>query len=202
MRIYGLTGGIGSGKSTVAEVLKAHGATVIDADELARAVVEPGQPAYDLIRGRWPQVFRLDGSLDRKKLGDIVFGDPEQRAALNGIVHPRIAEESARLTQAAEARGEPLVFYEAALLVENGLADAFDGLIVVSVPEKVQVARVCVRDHVSESAARARMAAQLPLQEKVKRATWVIDNSGSVEQTQRATMELLKTLRALSGPTS
>jgi dephospho-CoA kinase len=199
MKVFGLTGGIGSGKSTVAQAFRALGGTVIDADELARVVVQPGKPAWQDIERRWPQVIQSDGTLDRKKLGDIVFADPEQRAVLNAITHPRIGEETARLTQEAEARGEPLVFYEAALLVENGLADAFDGLIVVTAPEGVQVARVCARDHVSEAAARARIGAQLPLQEKVKRATWVIENSGPVNETVQRATELFKKLRSEAG---
>lgn len=196
MKIYGLTGGIASGKSTVARALRALGATVIDADELARVVVEPGKPAYDEIKRRWPPVISADGTLDRKKLGDIVFADAGARAELNAITHPRIGEETARRTQEAAERGEPLVFYEAALLVENGLAEAFDGLIVVSAPESVQLARLRGRDSLGEEAARARIASQLPLAEKVKRATWIIDNAGGPEQTMTDVESLYRKLQA------
>jgi dephospho-CoA kinase len=199
VKIFGLTGGIASGKSTVARTLRELGATVIDADELARVVVEPGKPAYNEIKARWPDVIGADGLLDRKKLGDIVFSDAASRAELNGMTHPRIAEESARRTQEAEARGEPLAFYEAALLVENGLAEAFDGLIVVTVPDELQVARLRERDKVGEAPARARIAAQLPLAEKVRRATWVIDNSGPAGQTKREVEQLYGELKRLSG---
>lgn len=198
MKIFGLTGGIASGKSTAAKTFRALGATVIDADELARIVVEPGKPAYQEIRARWPAVFAVDGTIDRKKLGDIVFSDAAARAELNAMTHPRIAEESARRTREAEERGEPFVLYEAALLVENGLAEAFDGLVVVTVPDDVQVARLRGRDAVGEAPARARIAAQLPLAEKVKVATWVIDNGGSAEQTTQAVTRLYGELQRLA----
>lgn len=195
MKVFGLTGGIASGKSSVARTLRALGATVIDADEIARVVVEPGRQAWEEIRALWPQVIAPDGTLDRKKLGDIIFSDPSARAQLNAITHPRIGEESARRMEEAETRGEPLVFQEAALLVENGLAEAFDGLIVVTVSPDEQLRRLCVRDQIGEAPARARIAAQLPLSEKVKRATWVIDNSGSPEQTAQAVERLYRQLR-------
>ncbi len=195
MKVYGLTGGIASGKSTVAKALKALGATVVDADELARIVVEPGRPAYDAIRLRWPQAIGPGGVLDRKKLGDIVFGDAAQRAELNAITHPRIAEEGAHRLEEAKARGESVAFYEAALLVEGGLAEAFDGLIVVTVPEEVQVARLRSRDDIGDAPARARIGAQLPLAEKVKRATWVIDNSASPDETIKTAQQLYRQLR-------
>jgi len=192
--VYGLTGGISSGKSTVAKVLRELGATVIDADLLARDVVAPGQPALEEIRAQWPAVISADGSLDRKKLADIVFSDAESRARLNGIVHPRIAMESARLMGEARERGEKLVFYEAALIVENNLDQGMDGLVVVTVPDNVQIARLKSRDGLSEPAARARVAAQLPLARKVERATHVLDNSGPVESTREATRSLYRRL--------
>jgi dephospho-CoA kinase len=196
VKIYGLTGGIASGKSSVARTLRALGATVIDADELARYVVEPGRPAYDEIKAHWPETIGADGVLDRKKLGDIVFGDASARAQLNAITHPRIAEETARRTEEAASRGEPLVFYEAALLVENGLAEAFDGLIVVTVSEETQLARLRARDEIGEAPARARIASQLPLSAKAKQATWIIDNNGSAENTRLAAQNLYRELLA------
>lgn len=195
MKVYGLTGGIASGKSSIARQFRALGVTVVDADELARLVVEPGQPAYGEIRQRWPQVIGKDGAIDRKALGDIVFADAPQRAELNAMVHPRVAEESARRISDADERGQPMAMYEAALLVENGMADAFDGLIVVSVPEDVQVARLRARDRIAEAPARARIAAQLPLGRKVERATWVIDNGGTAEETAKQVNRLFAQLR-------
>jgi dephospho-CoA kinase len=196
VKLYGLTGGIASGKSTVARILRELGATVIDADLLAREVVEPGQPAFEEIRATWPEVIGADGRIDRAKLGEIVFSSAAERAILNGITHPRIGEESARRTQEAEARGEPLAFYEAALIVENRLDEGLDGLVVVSVPEALQLARLKARDGLSEAAARARVAAQLPLAEKVRRATHVIDNGGTPAQTRAAVERLYETLLA------
>ncbi len=196
MKLYGLTGGIASGKSTVARFLRELGATVIDADQLAREVVEPGEPAYQEIRARWPEVIGDDGALDRAKLGAIVFSDPAARAQLNAITHPRIGERSAALVEEASRRGEPLAFYEAALLVENGLAGAFDGLVVVTVSEETQLARLMARDRSTESAARARIAAQLPLSAKTARATDIIDNSGSERETRAAIEALYRRLVA------
>lgn len=199
VKIYGLTGGIASGKSTVAALLRRHGITVVDADAVARDVVAPGKPALEDIRARWPQVVGPDGTLDRKALGDIVFTDPQARRALEAITHPRIAEESGRRLQEAAERGEPLAFYEAALLVENGLAGGFDGLVVVSVPAAVQLERLRRRDGLDEPAARARIAAQLPLSEKVKQATHVIDNTGTPDETRERTEALLASLLAGTG---
>lgn len=202
MKIYGLTGGIASGKSTVARILRDLGATVIDADQLARDVVEPGQPAWEEIRTRWPEVIDSDGRLDRKRLGEIVFADPQQRRELEQITHPRIAERSATLLQEAMARGEPLAFYEAALIVENGLDAGMNGLVVVSAPREVQKSRLMARDGIDHAAAEARLKAQLPLEEKVRRATHVIDNSGPPEETRRATETLYHRLLDEAGSTT
>lgn len=194
MKIYGLTGGIASGKSSVARILREQGLTVVDADLLARQVVEKGSPGFSEIQKRWPSVVAADGDLDRRALGAIVFSDPEARKELEQITHPRIAAESARLFQAAAERGEALAFYEAALLVENGLADNFSGLVVVSVPEDVQLHRLMERDGMSEEASRARIQAQLPLSDKLQKATHVIDNSQSREKTQAQTLALIREL--------
>lgn len=194
MKLYGLTGGIASGKSTVARALRSLGATVVDADQLAREVVAPGQPALEDIRARWPQVVAADGTLDRKALGAVVFADPEARAELEAITHPRIAARSAELLGDARDRGEPVAFYEAALLVEKGLDAGFDGLIVVSAPEAVQVQRLMTRDALDEASARQRLAAQAPLARKLERATDVVDNAGNLEQTQAQVEALWKKL--------
>ena len=190
-RVFGLTGGIASGKSTVARNLRELGAAVVDADLLARQVVEPGRPAYhEIVEAFGREVLAPDGTLDRKKLGDWVFADEERRRRLNAITHPRIAAAAQEETARHLAAGAPVVFYEAALLVENGLHHHLDGLVVVSAPEDVQRARLRARDGLDEDAARARLAAQLPLQEKLKVATHVIDNAGPPEAT-RAQVERL-----------
>lgn len=184
-RVIGLTGGIASGKSTVADMLRALGAHIIDADQLARRVVEPGTPALaELVARFGADILQPDGTLDRKRLGDIVFADPEARQALNRITHPRIAAASQEAIARLAAAGVDPIVYEAALIVENQLYTWMQGLIVVSVPPEVQLARLMARDGLTEDAARARLAAQLPLADKVAVADHVIDNSGSLDDTR------------------
>ena len=194
-RVFGLTGGIASGKSTVARMLTELGAPVVDADLLARKVVEPGQPAHqEIVAAFGAEVLTADGTIDRKRLADLVFADEGRRRRLNAITHPRIAEAAQAETARHLAAGAPLVFYEAALLVENGLHHALDGLVVVSAPDEVQLARLRARDGLDEAAARARLAAQLPLAEKLKVATHVIDNAGDRAATQSQVERLYHTL--------
>jgi dephospho-CoA kinase len=199
VRTFGLTGNIGSGKSTVARILVEKGIPVVDADQLAREVVLSGTPALAEIAARFPGVVSPQGVLDRKALGARVFADEGERRALNAIVHPRIAERSAaRMAQLAEA-GTELAIYEAALVVENGLHEALDGLIVVVAPEAVQLARLLARDGMTAEEARARIAAQLPQERKVALADFVIDNSGSREALVAQVEELLPRLRQGGG---
>ena len=180
MRIVGLTGGIASGKSTVARMLAAKGVPVVDADAIAREVVEPGRPALAAIAARWPAVVR-DGRLDRQALGAIVFADPVEREALEAIVHPAIATEVAARMAALARTGTPRAVYEAALLVEAGLDRDLDALVVVALSEEEQVRRLVARDGMPEAEARARVAAQAPLSEKLARADYVIENSGDLD---------------------
>ena len=183
MRVFGLTGGIASGKSAVAARFRERGVPVIDADAVAREVVAPGSEAVALVAAELGKdVIAADGSLDRKKVAAAVFGDEKKLARFNAIMHPRIAARSAARAAELGARGEPLACYEAALLVENGLADAFRPLVVVSAPLEVQVARAARRDATDEAAVRARIAAQLPLDEKVRAADVVVRNDGSLEE--------------------
>jgi dephospho-CoA kinase len=165
-------------------MFKELGAVVVDADQLAREVVAPGQPALDEIRERFgPEMITPEGTLDRVKMGELVFSDHGARRLLNAIVHPRVAEASRDAIASHAAAGAEVVLYEAALLVENGIHRGLDGLIVVSAPEEVQLARVRERDGLDERDARARVAAQLPLEDKIAAADYVIDNSGSLEHT-------------------
>ena len=194
MRVWGLTGNIGSGKSTVARLLAARGVPVIDADQVARDVVEPGRPALREIAARWPDVIAKDGSLDRKALASVVFADPGERERLNHMLHPRIAEEVSTRMGALAGAGHPAAVYEAALIVENGLHQGLDGLIVVTAPEAVQIARLRLRDAMTDAEARARIAAQLPQAEKVRHATFVIENAGSEEDLARQVDTLLEKL--------
>jgi dephospho-CoA kinase len=195
-RVIGLTGGIASGKSLVARILRELGVPVIDADELARAVVAPGQPAFaEIVRAFGPSAVAPDGSLDRRQVAAIAFADPEKRRALNAATHPRIAQLAQAETARLRAAGEPIVIYEAALLVENGLHRVLDGLIVVKADPEQQLARAVARDREGEAAARARIASQLPLADKLAAATHVIDNSGPPEETRRQVARLVEELR-------
>ncbi|HZF52207.1 MAG TPA: dephospho-CoA kinase [Polyangiaceae bacterium] len=192
LHLFGLTGGLASGKSTVAARFRARGLPVIDADELAREVVRPGSEGNEaVVQAFGPSVRLPDGSLDRPRLAGIVFGDPEKRRLLNSLLHPRIGALTAERAAALDAAGHRLACYEAALLVENGLSDAFRPLVVVAAPEDVQVARAMARDAASEDQVRARLAAQLPLSAKVAAADYVIENAGDKAETERRADEVL-----------
>jgi dephospho-CoA kinase len=199
--VFGLTGGLASGKSTVAARFRARGVPVIDADQIAREVVEPGSEGLAAIVAAFGDgVLAPDGSLDRARLGDLVFAAADKRRALNAILHPRIAARSAQRIAALDAAGEPLACYEAALLIENNLGDAFRPLVVVAVPLDVQLARAMARDGSTEEQARARIAAQLPLATKIAAADHVIDNAGEKATTERRADEVLAAIRAAASP--
>ena len=188
MVVFGLTGGIASGKSTVAKRIRARGIPVIDADVLAREVVARGTDGFEaIVTAFGEQVVGPDGELDRKKLGATVFADANARKILNGIVHPRIFARSSDRIRELGAEGRAVVCYEAALLVENGMSEAFRPLVVVAVPLTVQVDRVMSRDGLNRVEAMARIAAQLPLAEKVAMADYVVDNSGTLSELEMRT---------------
>ena len=184
IKLIGLSGGIGSGKSTVADLLRQRGIPVIDADAIARQVVEPGLPAYRDIVLAWPSVVAVDGTIDRKTLAAIVFSDPASQAHLEAITHPRIRDEIAVQAEALGRAGHALAFLEAALIVESGYYKQLDGLVVVAASEAKQIERVMARDRSTREAALARIRAQGPLEEKVRAATYVIDNNGDLASTQ------------------
>ena len=193
--IIGLTGGIACGKSTVAKMLVARGARVIDADAVAREVVAPGTEGLQAITDRFgAEVLDDDGALDRAALGRRVFGDASARAALEGILHPLIAVESARQIQQAVAEGAPLVVYDAALLIESGRADMFRPLVVVSVRPQTQIDRIMRRDGLDEAGAQARLDAQMPVAGKAALADHVIDNEGDLDATEAQVEALWRTL--------
>jgi dephospho-CoA kinase len=195
VHLFGLTGGIASGKSTVASRLRAHGVVVIDADELAREVVEPGTEGLRaIVRGFGEGVLDPAGALDRKALARIVFSDVEARRRLNAITHPLIGQRTAARAEELARAGEPLACYEAALLVENGVADMFRPLVVVSCPPSVQIERVQSRDDASREDAMARIAAQKPLAEKVAVADFVIDTDGPIARSRQRTDEVLRAI--------
>ena len=181
VRVFGLTGNIGTGKSTVARLFAERGIPVIDADQVARDVVAPGTPGLSQVAARFPGVLAADGELDRKALGARVFADAQERAALNAILHPLIGREVRTRLDRLAARGQPFAIYEAALIVENGLHHGLDGLIVVNAPVEEQVRRLAQRDGMAESEARARIAAQLPAHDKAKAADFLIENTGAPE---------------------
>ncbi|MDP2270759.1 MAG: dephospho-CoA kinase [Archangium sp.] len=184
MRLYGLTGGIASGKSTVSAFFREAGIPVIDADALAREVVEPGQPALAEISARFPGTLTAEGTLDRAKLGALIFQDPAERAALGAITHPRIQALALERTTALAATGATAAIYDAPLLIENKLSEAMNGVILVTCPPEVQLARLMARNALTEAQARQRIDSQMSLEQKRPFATWLIDNGGSLEATR------------------
>ena len=200
IRLFGLTGGIGSGKSTVAQRFRERGLPVIDADVLAREVVAPGTEGLEeIVRAFGPEVLDESGALDRKRVAAKVFSDREARATLNRITHPRVAALARDRAAALDEAGEPLACYEVPLLFEGGLADVLRPIVVVSVDPETQVERTVARDSCTPEEARARVEAQMPLAEKVRQADHVIDNGGSIEETRaRADAVLDAVCRGLS----
>lgn len=196
MRIVGLTGGIGSGQSTVARLLAERGARIIDADQLAREVVAPGTDALAEIRVRFGDaVIAPDGSLDRRALAAIVFTDDDARADLETITHPRITETARRRMEEAREAGVEVVVYEAALLVEKGLHHGMDALIVVAARPENQAARLVDREGWTETEAWDRIRTQLPLERKLEAADYVVYNDGTLEETTRQVDEIWRRLR-------
>lgn len=190
----GLTGGIGSGKSAVADLLAGHGAQVIDADLLARRAVEPGTPGLAAIAREFgPAVLTAEGELDRAALGDIVFADPDARARLNAIVHPRVRELAAAAERAAEP--DAVVVHVIPLLVETGQQELFDLVVVVDVDPATQLERVMARDGMDADQAHARLRAQASREQRLAVADLVIDNSGSPSELAQRVAGLWRRLR-------
>ena len=198
----GLTGGIGSGKSEVSRRLAAQGAVVIDADLIAREVVEPGTDGLaEVVEAFGPGVLRPDGGLDRARLGDIVFADPALRSKLNAIIHPRVARRMAELERAAGPGA--IVVHDVPLIAENGRAGAYDVVVVVDAPPRIPAERLVRRRGMTREQARARMAAQASREQRLAIADIVIDNSGSLAELDRQVGDLWAQLRrraAESGP--
>jgi dephospho-CoA kinase len=190
MQRWALTGGIASGKSSVARLLAARGVPVIDADALYHALLAPagGQPSplARRVGERFAGVLQGDGTLERRLLGQRIFADPAERQALEAIVHPAIAEAAAAAFDRLQAAGHPLAVYDIPLLFERGLAARYDGVLVVWVPQAVQRERLMRRDGFDAAAADRRLAAQWPLDEKRDRADVVFDNAGSPEALAQA----------------
>jgi dephospho-CoA kinase len=200
VHLFGLTGGLASGKSAVAARLRVRGVPVIDADLLAREVVAKGSSGLDEIAKFFgPTVLDAEGALDRRALAALVFSDEGKRKALNAITHPRIAALGTERAQEFATRGEPLAGYEAALLVESGLAGAFRPLVVVAASPEVQLARAMARDASDEEEARARLAAQMPLAAKLAAADFVIENDSTLAALGKRTDEVLAQICAKLG---
>lgn len=193
-RLIGLTGGIGSGKSTVARLLAEQGIPIIDADQLARQVTVPGSPALAEIALQWPHVIAPDGGLDRRKLGAAIFASAEARARLEAIMHPRIVALSRQRAQELAAAGHALAFYEASQLVETGRYRELEALVVVDAPEDTRIARVVARDGATADEVRARMAAQLPMAAKRQVATHVLENDGDLATLRGRVAAMLKAI--------
>jgi dephospho-CoA kinase len=183
MKIVGLTGGIGTGKSTVSAMLRDLGVTVIDADEATRAVQAPGSEGLRQLVAEFGEgILTADGELDRARLADIAFNDAEARQRLNAIVHPLVRLWMAERQQEAVERGDPLVVMDIPLLFEARGAGAFETVLLVYAPEELQLRRLVELRGMPEDAARARMAAQLPIEEKRRLATHVIENTGTLDE--------------------
>ncbi len=191
----GLTGGIATGKSTVAGILRDLGLPVIDADALAHTLQEPGEPARDeIIREFGAEVVDGSGRINRATLGAIVFADPAKRKRLNAILHPRVVEKTSRQFAQWEREGHDVAFVEAALLVEAGMHTQLDGVIVTWSKPEQQLARMRARG-MSEEEARRRIAAQMPVEQKLGYATEKIDCSGTIEETRHQVEQLAAKLR-------
>ncbi|CAH2032000.1 dephospho-CoA kinase [Trichlorobacter ammonificans] len=190
MRTIGLTGGIATGKSTVAELLAQRGAVVIDADQLSRDAVAPGTPLLQRIAALFgADALQADGSLDRQAVRELIFRDPERRKQLEALLHPAIRELSLRRLEEARQSGAAVAVYMAPLLIEAGAADRVDEIWVVTVRPEVQLERLMTRDGCDRQQAERIVAAQMPLAEKEKYGVVVIDNSGSPEETARQVEE-------------
>ncbi|MEZ5422948.1 MAG: dephospho-CoA kinase [Pyrinomonadaceae bacterium] len=199
MLAVGLTGSIATGKSFVTRYLRELGAEVIDADQAARMVVEKGTPGLEaVVREFGTEILAPDGTLDRKKLGSIVFADEAKRLKLNSIIHPLVIEmQDEWLASVEERKKDAIAVVDAALMIESGGYKRFDKLIVVVAEPAVQLARLMARDNLSESEAKRRIDAQMPQDEKRKFADHVIDTSNGYEDTKRRTREVFASLTEL-----
>ena len=184
MKLIGLTGGAGSGKSTVATMLRELGAVVLDADVAAHTVYEPESLGFDLIEREFGPDYVRDGKIDRARLGELVFNDADARARLNAIVHPLVREWMAAQTADALMHGAAVVVQDVPLLFESDLEHLYSDVLLVYVPEPLQIRRLVEGRGLDEDRARAMVAAQMPIEAKRDRARHVIDNSGTREQTR------------------
>jgi dephospho-CoA kinase len=197
VQIIGLTGGIATGKSAVSAILSEAGAFIIDADRISRAVVKKGLPAYrEIVAQFGTEVLLTDGEINRNMLGDIIFNDHQKKQLLNSIVHPHVNQEvNYQLKQIEKTHSKSIVILDIPLLFEAAMHTDLSDVIVVYAPEHIQIKRLVQRDHLSEADALARIRSQMPIEEKKNKATFVIDNSGPIENTRKQTLDLFKRLK-------
>ncbi|MBL0700229.1 MAG: dephospho-CoA kinase [Desulfosarcina sp.] len=195
--LLGVTGGIASGKTTVAKMLEEFGAPIVDFDLLSRKVVEPGKPAWKkIVEYFGKQVLQDNETLDRKKLSDIVFGDPEKRKKLESFTHPEIYDEFIeQVNQIASATPDPVIQVVIPLLIEVNLTYIFDKILVVYIPQEMQIERLAQRDGISAVEAANILKSQLPIDEKIRFADFKINNANSLKETEAQVKELWKTLK-------
>ncbi|HEY7535092.1 MAG TPA: dephospho-CoA kinase [Thermodesulfobacteriota bacterium] len=198
MKVIGLTGNIACGKTIVAKMFEELGARIIDADYIARRVVEPGEPAWkEIVEKFGPEILNPDDTINRKELGDIVFKDKEKREELNNITHPRIIERIKLILEEYRKEKVEVVIIEAALIVEKGgMKPVISGLILITADEEAEITRLIKRDGVSRKQAITRIKSQMPLSEKIKYANYIIDNSGNLKDTRNQVREVWKKINA------
>ena len=184
MKLIGLTGGAGTGKSTVAQMFRDLGATVVDADEAAHAVYAPGTAGFDAVVAAFGREYVRNDAIDRARLGELVFADEGARKRLNAIVHPLVREWMADRTAEAAARGDGVVIHDVPLLFENGLENLYADVVLVYAPPRTQLQRLVDGRRISEERARAMIASQMPIDDKRGRAQHIVDNGGTREATR------------------
>lgn len=197
MKWIGLTGGIASGKSTVARILREMGHSVVDADALSRLVVMKDGPAYREVLSLFgPDFVDGKGDLDRKKLGQIVFADKKKRVQLEQIVHPKVKYLALLEKSRLEAEGKSIAFYDVPLLYEKNLEAEFDAVLLIYAPESLQIERMMNRNGYSQSEARERMQAQIPIEQKLLRSPHVVMNTGKIEDLKMEIKKILGEMRS------
>jgi dephospho-CoA kinase len=197
LKLIGLTGGAGSGKSTVATMFRDLGAAIVDADEATHAVYAPSTEGFDAVVAAFGDEYVHDGAIDRKKLGELVFADREAMRRLNAIVHPRVRQWMADRTADAVERGAEVVIQDVPLLFENGLQGLFSSTVLAYAPPSTQLARLVEQRGLEPERARAIIAAQMPIDDKRTLADHVIDNSGRLDETRRQVEQVWASLRPL-----
>jgi dephospho-CoA kinase len=196
VKLVGLTGGIASGKSTVAKILQSLGAAIVNADDLAREVVEPGHEAWkEIVASFGADILQSDQTLDRQKLRTLIFNQPEARKRLESIIHPRVRALAEERIRDYAAAGYPVAIYEVPLLFEGNLQEWLRPVILVACDVETQTARLQNRDHLTAADAEKHIAAQMSLKDKRRLADYVIENNGSLEDLERQTRQILEELK-------